>query len=415
MSEKIDADDPRLGRFDQSFLVQMIRDFFLILLVVAALELSIKAGLVAYDFAVNGEDDARSRAEEIAENVRSIMLNEGGPVAARTLYPILQENMFDLGYEIAIEPADITVAAIEAGFGFTPKGIPAGDWPDGTFRSATVEITAEQFCLACHSTAAVGDVIGSVTVRNYLARDFSLWWEEVRLSAGFAAGKIILHSVLLFILLRIRLEPMLRLRSVVGGLARAYGRLDQRAEVRSSDEFGVLARDLNLFLDRIGQLLSELDAVIQRVVAVNGDIVAIQRTMREQIEDFTAKARSTERRALLAARREPLLSDAWFQAMRSRASDLGDEVARSGGNAALAEELSGFIANLAMVIEHAEAQIRSNEALYEDLAELGGTSEKFRAAIAEMARLEERLDTVVSTGSALVKRLKPRGGSPEAS
>ena len=42
-----------------------------------------------------------------------------------------------------------------------------------------------------------------------------------------------------------------------------------------SDEFGVLARDLNLFLDRIGKLLSELDAVIQRVVAVNGDIVAI--------------------------------------------------------------------------------------------------------------------------------------------
>lgn len=408
--EKIAASDARIGRFDQSFLIQMIKDFAVILLLVAVLEFTIKAALVVYDFSFHGEAEAEARAEEIADNVRSIMRNEGGPVAARTLYPILERNLGDLGYVIAIEPAAITVAAIEEGFGFTPRGVPAEAWPEGRFKSASVAVEAEAFCLACHTTASVGDVLGTVEVRNYLSRDLALWWDGVKITAGFAAGKIILHSILLFVLLRARLEPLMSLRAVVSGLARAYGGLDQRAEIRSADEFGALSRDLNQFLDRITQLIGELDEVLRRVVAVNNDIVAIQSRMRVQVDGFVSKTHATERRAMLNARREPMLSEAWFRAIRNSVAELDQALARADGapDGAGAGEL---VAALAAVVDHAEAQIRSNEALYEDLAELGASSGAFQTAVAEMARLEERLASIVETGAGLVRRLRPESAA----
>ncbi len=43
----------------------------------------------------------------------------------------------------------------------------------------------------------------------------------------------------------------------------AYGGVQHRAAVRSSDEFGALARDLNLFLDRINRLVGEPDEVLR--------------------------------------------------------------------------------------------------------------------------------------------------------
>jgi len=409
----LDASDTDIGRFDRSFLIQMIRDFFILLVLVTVLEFSIKAGLVAYNFWANGEREAAEVAEEVAANVRSIMLNEGGPVAARTMYPILERNLTERGYEVAIVPAEITIAAIEEGFGYRPEGIPAGDWPDGTHRSATVEIEAEAFCLACHTTARVGDVIGAVTVRNYLGRDLAAWWEDVQLTAGFSIGKIVLHSVLLFILLRARLEPLLRLRGVVSRLARAYGGLHHRAEIRSRDEFGVLARDLNLFLDRITKLIDELDSVLRRVVAVNDDILTIQGDLRGKVDGLVESARKMERRAMLNARHEPRLSADWFEAMKAAITDLEARVARLDGAAGSPHDTARLIVSLRAVVDTAEAQIATNEALFEDLARVGRESERFQAAIAEMARLEERMQAIIETGGQLVRRLQPEAGGPE--
>ena len=273
----LDQDSPSIGRFDKSFLIHMIRDFFLILVLVTVLEFAIKAALVYWNYAADGGEEARTVADDLAESVRSIMRNEGGPVAARTLYPILDRNWGDLGYAVAIEPSDVTVRSIEEGFGFTPLGIPAGNWPEGRFKRADVAITADEaFCLACHTEAAMGDVLGTVTVRNYLARDFEIWFKDARLTLGLAMGKIVLHSFLLFLILRARMEPLLGLRSVVSNLARAYGGPNHRAEIRTADEFGALARDLNVFLDRINRLVGELDDVMRKVVAVNDDIIGVQ-------------------------------------------------------------------------------------------------------------------------------------------
>ncbi|MFU8777916.1 MAG: HAMP domain-containing protein [Roseovarius sp.] len=397
--QKLDQNSPLIGRFDQSFLIHMIRDFFVILLMVTVLEFALKAGMVYYKFRVHGPSDAAEAAQDLADNVRSIMRNEGGPVAARTVYPILKDNWDGLGYRIAIIPSDVTIRSIEQGFDFTPEGLPHGDWPDSAHVSATLPITAEPFCLACHAEAAVGDVLGEVTVRRDLATDFAQWVADMRLTGLLALAKIVLHSVLLFLILRARLEPLLGLRAVVSNLARAYGGLNHRAEIRSADEFGVLARDLNLFLDRINRLMGELDEVLQRVVSVNDDIVSIQGDLRDRIDALTGRIRRLERAAMLNAKAEPRLSQAWFDTARHAVAKLRDQTA--------AEDAAGLVEDLRAVVANAEAQIAGSEALFADLGALGDESERLRHVMSEMIRLEERMKGIVETGSVLVQRIRP--------
>ena len=406
----IDQNSPSIGRFDKSFLVHMIRDFFVVLVIVSIVEFSLKAGLVYYNYHFDGAEEAQVVADDLADNVRSIMRNEGGPVAARTMYPILEENWSDLGYAIAIEPAPVTVRSIEEGFGFTPRGIPAGDWPDGRFKMHQTPIVAEEFCLACHTQANVGEVLGTVTVRNYLYRDFALWFKDVRLTAILAAGKIVLHSLLLFLILRARMEPLLELRSVVSNLARAYGRLDHRADIRTSDEFGVLARDLNLFLDRITGIVAELDTVLNKVVLANDDIIAVQGNLRKTVDEVVSGIRQLERNAMLSAKKEPRLSDEWFEAVRSSITALDEKLTKLDDTPAATDLLD----TLRQVVSNAEAQTTTSETIFTKLADLGDQSETLKDSTLEMTRLEERLKSIIETCSTLVRRLKPDDDSAKS-
>jgi hypothetical protein len=379
-----DAGDERLGGFDRSFLVTMIRDFFVILLLVTVAEFALKAGMVVWEFETTGRAATQDAADEVADNVRSIMVNEGGPVAARALYPIMQTGMENLGFLMAIEPTDVTIASIQESFGFAPRGVQPPEWPEGRFVEGVTELRAEAFCQTCHVKAQIGDVLGVVTVRHYLANDLAAWWKGLQITALLSLGKIVLHSILLFLILKARMAPLLQLRDAVGGLSRAFGRLDRRVEIASNDEFG---------------------AVLRRVVTVNDDIVRIQTELRDRLDGFVAGVHRVERKAMLGARREPMLSAEWFDAMRDSVASLS----LPGANAdppAVAEKLRAVVA-------HAESQIATNMALFEDLASLGDDSERFRRDLSEMARLEERLQGVIETGAALLARLQ--GAQPDAS
>jgi hypothetical protein len=117
---------------------------------------------------------------------------------------------------------------------------------------------------------------------------------------------------------------------------------------------------------------------------------------------------------MLAAKREPLLSNAWFEAIRTSVAELDTALTAARGDMPNAVEAARLVTALSQVVEHAEAQIRSNEALYEDLARLGDESELFRNAISEMARLEERLQAIVEAGTGLVRRLRPGADNTSA-
>ena len=268
------------GRFEQSFVYHMIRDFFLLLLAVAAVELAIRYAVLLYEFRTREPERVNRAAEQLANDIKSIMLNSGGPLAAQTVYPILNRNYDDLGLSIAVQPAEVTVESMKATFNMTPQGLKPS-WPEGAHQQAQVSLKAEQFCLGCHVKAKVGEVLGSVTVRSYLGRKEAVWWQEVRVTAGALSLKILAHTVVLLLLLKVRMQPLLSLRDTVAALARGVMDLSPRARVKTEDEFAELAQDLNHFLDRIAVLVHDLDQILGEVVAVGGRLGAVTRSIEQ--------------------------------------------------------------------------------------------------------------------------------------
>ncbi len=273
------------GRFEQSFVFHMIRDFFLLLLVVAVVELAIRYVSLRLDFARNEPVRVTEAARQLADDIKSIMLNSGGPLAAQTVYPILNRNYDDLGLSIEVLPSAVTVASMQETFEMDVQGLQS-DWPDGEHQQASVTLTAEQFCLSCHVKAKVGEVLGTVSVRSYLDRKEARWWEEVKLTAGALSLKILVHTILLFLLLKVRMEPLLALRSTVADLARGVMDLSPRAVVKTSDEFGALAQDLNHFLDRIGLVVADLDRILSEVVAVGVRLGSLNRDLEQRVDNL---------------------------------------------------------------------------------------------------------------------------------
>ena len=64
--------------FEQSFMFHMIRDFFLLLVLVATVEMGIRYALVRYDYASKEQARIDQAAQKLANDVKSIMLNSGG-------------------------------------------------------------------------------------------------------------------------------------------------------------------------------------------------------------------------------------------------------------------------------------------------------------------------------------------------
>ena len=405
------------GRFEQSFVFHMIRDFFLLLLLVAAVELGIRYALLRLDFSRQEPARVAQAAQRLAEDVKSIMLNSGGPLAAQTVYPILNRNHEDLGLSIAVTPSPVTVESMLVSFKMDVRGLQPR-WPEGIHQEATAALKAEQFCLNCHVKARVGDVLGTVSVRSYLERKEAVWWQEVRLTAGALSLKILVHTVLLFLLLKVRMEPLLALRSTVSGLARGVMDLSPRAAVKTADEFGELAQDLNHFLDRIGGVVQDLDRVLGEVVQVGARLGTLNRGLERQVE--------TMREASLR-----LLGDG---AQRSLQTQL--VAAREGGAyAALDRTVAQTLAVLPGVAAAADGpgagaqQAPALRLLHEQLSELrasfGAVSQALQAlappvavaeaqradyqafaqSLREMAVLEASMQKVAESGQQVLQRL----------
>ena len=250
------------------------------------------------------------------------MLNSGGPLAAQTVYPILNRNFKDLGLAIAVIPSAVTVESMKLSFNIIANGLQPV-WKTGPHLESVVNITAEQFCLNCHVKAKVGDVLGIVKVGSYLERKETAWWSEVKLTAGSLSLKILVHTILLFFLLKVRMAPLLSLRSTVSRLARGLMDLSPRAKVTGEDEFGELAQDLNYFLDRINLVVTDLDQMLNKVVDASSQLGSLNRDLEQTVDglregastttDAQVQEQATQYRALAQTLREMALLEANMQ------------------------------------------------------------------------------------------------------
>ncbi len=404
------------GRFDRSFAIRMIRDFMIALLAIVVLELGARYALARYEFATEDREATELAAERLAGDVKDIMLNSGGPVAARTVYPIIRRHSEQAALEIAIVPSAVTVEAFQQRFGFTPNGI-VPDWSDGPHHEATVELHAETFCIQCHVTARPGDVLGQVTVRSYRSHRLAEWWREARVISVVGMGNVLLHTIVLFLLLRVRMEPLLRLRAAVASLARGRMDLGQRAEVRSDDEFGELAADFNHFLDRIVLLVEDLDDVLGKVAAVNQRLLQVGTEMDARIDTAQELNRDAMRRAYEIGQK---IAGPWGEAVSaldlviadragSPGTDGSDESDGSGELDPRMQDVLRSLRSAASVQLEAEEQLSELTELLSRLSQEVAGDSHYRG---EIRLLEERMQSVAESGQTLLARLRGPESDP---
>ena len=391
------------GRFEQSFMFHMIRDFFLLLLLVAGIEMAIRYAALRWDFSRNEPERVERAARQLGDDVKSIMLNSGGPTAAQTVYPILNRNYDDLGLAIAVLPSAVTVESMRATRNIEVRGLQP-QWPAGEHQQASVSLSAEQYCLGCHVKAQVGEVLGIVTVRSYLERKEDVWWQEVRLTAGALSLKILAHTIVLFLLLKVRMEPLLALRSTVSGLAKGVMDLQPRANVNTADEFGELAQDLNHFLDRVVHIVQDLDKILSEVVAVGTRLGALNRHLERQLDGLRDTALRTigddAQRGLdtrLVAARE----SGAFHVLLETVDDMASRGALGDAVPPLRERLQrlrdSFTA-VATALENAAPPIGVADTQSAEY-------QAFAQSLREMAMLEATMQTVAESGQQVLQRL----------
>ncbi len=392
------------GFFERSFMFRMIRDFFLLLVIVAVLELGLRYIAILYEFKNNEPIRVQQVAINLSNDIRSIMLNAGGPTAARTIYPIIDKNYHDLGFLVAVEPSQITVDSIKVSQGMDAFGLQQV-WPVGHHTESKVEIAAEQYCLGCHIKAKVGDVLGTVTVRSYFDRKLDVWLDEVRVAAGVLSVNILIHTLVLFFLLKIRMQPLLNLRSTVSSLARGLMDISPRTKTRSEDEFGDLANDLNHFLDRIALVVKDLDVILSEVLVVGDRLKVLTkqldsqcREMREMLFPMETEGAGSNELELVAARESGAM-----KTLRASA----DKIKEKGGTRSkvIVDQYDDLIEQLHGSFEELHDSVKRCAELERKRGKNIDRYDLFMNALKEMALLEASMQRVAKNGRETLRRI----------
>lgn len=390
----------------------MIRDFSLLLLLVATAELGIRYASMAYEFRNSEQVRIDRSAQQLADDIRSIMLNSGGPTAARTVYPILDRNYKELGLEIAVIPSSVTAESIQQQFKFTPLGL-STNWKVGEHIQASKTLSAEQLCLGCHVKAKVGDTLGTVVVRSYLEPKQEAWLGQVMGMASAMSVKIIIHTILLFLLLRIRMEPMLSLRSTTAALAKGVMDLSPRARVNSSDEFGELAADLNHFLDRVSLVVHDLNNILGTVVSVSEKLSILNRLLEQQLDSIRESASQTGKEWTEGNLQSQTIAAKEAGIFETLIHTLDELIATKLDGTAEAVQLRSKINMLKASFESVTEIITRIPASKSGSRSVDDQYLTLSQSLREMALLEGTMQKIAESGKELVQRLQDKSNLPK--
>ena len=265
--------------------------------------------------------------------------------------------------------------------------------------------------MGCHIKAKVGDVLGTVSVRSYLKPKEDAWWNEMSLMASALSIKIILHTIVLFLLLKVRMEPLLSLRSTTAALAKGVMNLSPRATVKSTDEFGELAADLNHFLDRVKLIVHDLDKILSEVVSAGERITLINRELEQQIDGLREAATESNNSDVQRALHSQLIAAREMGSFEVIVQNLDELVSAKLPNNKDAQDLkdkleqlrASFLRVSNVVKEVTPAPVLVDKEASQYLA--------LSQALREMALLEGSMQKVAEAGRTLVQRLENGRGS----
>lgn len=204
------------------------------------------------------------------------------------------------------------------------------------------------------------------------------------------------------------MEPLLSLQSMIAVLAKSGTRLSHRAPVKSHDEFGELARDLNLFLDRVSQILDDLGGVLTKIVALNRRLTQVHDQMAQHFRTVGERMSDVTRQAFEGQRGDPVLSEEWVESVDAVMSVV--QALRKGGELTRKqdESIERVVSQLREFAHRAQTVLGRYENVGTGLIDLSGNIGDFSHWLEEMAIIEQRMQGISEQGQTLLERLQGR-------
>ena len=112
----------------------------------------------------------------------------------------------------------------------------------------------------------------------------------------FSLVSIVVVVLVTGVVLRKLLEPVRTITDAMEDIAQGDGDLTQRIKVKSQDEFGMLAKNFNLFVDKLQHLVKDIDGSVEQMASSVQEVSAIagesskEAEMQQQETDLVATA-----------------------------------------------------------------------------------------------------------------------------
>ena len=143
----------------------------------------------------------------------------------------------------------------------------------------TMNLRNEKRCMECHDQVSLNEILGEfVVIRDITDFKKDIFFNKVFLSV-VSWVLVFLIGILTYILLKkIVIKPISKLNERVEEIAQGGGDLLKRVEIVSDDEIGNLAKNFNLFLDKLK------DVVVGVIESTVDSGKSIQKGLKEAIE-----------------------------------------------------------------------------------------------------------------------------------
>ena len=196
-------------------------------------------------------------------------------------------------------------------------------------------------------------------------------------------------------------------------LAKGASDLSHRAAIKSHDEFGELARDLNLFLDRIDHVVEDLGSILTKVMALNHRLNQVQTQMQDEYEQAESQLQAATGQLFDTRSRTVAENTRWLNAMTLAMTSLQSLAAEMNLPEPLQKNLQRCAIDLETLVEYAQSDPQK-EGTGQQLVELAQRFQNFSHFMAEMAVLEEKMSEIAEEGQVLLNRLRGAAKAREA-
>jgi methyl-accepting chemotaxis protein len=157
---------------------------------------------------------------------------------------------------------------------------------DGDFVTAYYDIPVENDCIKCHTHWQKDKSGGYLAVKIDLSGEKEKTFSVIK-KFMFCLGGLVLIVVAVFIYNMLIVKKLrgnlVELKDITADLAEGEGDLTKRVHIKSKDEAGDIAKNLNTFIEKIQNIISNLRGSISTSSSVGIDVEEASKTIKETI------------------------------------------------------------------------------------------------------------------------------------